>query len=112
MILLFKERPPGRNEVLTARHGGEALLICERRAGPIHLLLTDVVMPQMSGKEFAERLRQIRQDFKVLYMSGYTDNSIQLRGVLEPEIHFLQKPFTPSAIVRKVREVLDRDQGD
>jgi PAS domain S-box-containing protein len=93
--------------VLEARHGEEAFLICEQHEGPIHLLVTDVVMPGMSGRELAERLTTSYPETKVLYMSGHTDNAIVRHGVLEPDIAFLQKPFTPDVLARKVREVLD-----
>ena len=93
--------------LLEARHGGEALLIAERHAGPIHLLLTDVVMPTMNGAELARRLAPLRPEMDVLYVSGYTDEAIVHHGVLEPGMAFLQKPFSPDQIVRKVREVLD-----
>jgi len=92
--------------VLEARHGDEALAICERHSEPIHLMLTDVVMPGMNGRELAERLARLRPETKVLYMSGYTDNAIVLHGVLNGRAVFLQKPFTPDALARKVREVL------
>jgi two-component system, cell cycle sensor histidine kinase and response regulator CckA len=92
--------------VLEARHGVEALMINARYLGSIQLLVTDVVMPQMSGSEVAERLMGERPDLKVLYMSGYTDDAIVHHGT-SAGTAFLQKPFTPDTIVLKVREVLD-----
>jgi two-component system cell cycle sensor histidine kinase/response regulator CckA len=93
--------------VIAARHGAEALDVCQRHAGQIELILTDVVMPQMSGHELLERIRPLRPSLKVLYMSGYTDKAVVRHGMLAGEIAFLQKPFTPDALARKVREVLD-----
>ena len=93
--------------VLEARQGAEALEISNRHAGSIHLLVTDVVMPQMSGSELAQRLATLRPEMKVLYMSGYTDDAIVRHGVLASGIAFLSKPFTPDALALKVREVLD-----
>lgn len=92
--------------VVTAQNAAEALLLCERFSGPIDLLLTDVVMPHMSGTELAKRLAQGRPELKVLYMSGYTDDSIVRHGVLESKMAFLEKPFTPESLARKVREVI------
>lgn len=93
--------------VLEARHGIEALLTGAKYMGPIHLLLTDVVMPQMSGPEVAEKLASVRPEVKVLYMSGYPDHPAFSKGGLDTERSFLQKPFTPTALAQKVREVLD-----
>ena len=95
-------------QVLVARHGIEALLVGTRHMGPIHLLLTDVVMPQMSGPEVAEKLTILRPDAKVLYMSGYPDHPVFKKGEVQLETNFIQKPFTPDALLEKVREVLDR----
>jgi CheY-like chemotaxis protein len=93
--------------VIAAQNAGEALLSCERHPRTIHLLLTDVVMPQMNGRELAERLAKIRPDMKVLYMSGYTDNAIVHHGILDSGIAYVQKPLVPDALARRVREVLD-----
>jgi DNA-binding NtrC family response regulator len=94
--------------VLDTPDGEGALVICEKQKEPLHLILTDVVMPGMSGRQLVERCWQIRQDFKVLYMSGYTDNAIVHHDVLEEGMNYIQKPFTVDNLVRKVREVLDK----
>ena len=93
--------------VIAAENAGAALLICERHVGKIDLLLTDVVMPQMSGPELAKRLATTRPETKLLCMSGYTDDSIVRHGVLQSGVAFIQKPITPALLVRKVREVMD-----
>ena len=95
-------------EVLIARHGIEALLAGAKHLGPIHLLLTDVVMPQMSGPEVAEQLVIARPTMKVMYMSGYPDHPAFSKGGVQEGTIFLQKPFTMDALTQKVREVLDR----
>jgi PAS domain S-box-containing protein len=96
--------------VISAKNGDAALLLSEKLDGRnLHLLLTDVVMPEMSGRELAERLTERIPSLKTLYMSGYTDNAIVHHGVLKPGVCFISKPFTAADLTRKVREVLDRD---
>jgi two-component system cell cycle sensor histidine kinase/response regulator CckA len=95
-------------KVLEASNGSEALLICERHKDSIDLLLTDVVMPGMSGRELANRLACFRQEMKVLYMSGYTGNAIGHHGILEEGIDYIQKPFTVHDLAVTVRKVLDK----
>jgi PAS domain S-box-containing protein len=93
--------------VLTAANGGEALVICGRQQESVGLVLTDVVMPGMNGKELADRLARLYPNLRVLYMSGYTDDAIVHRGVLAPGTHFIGKPFNAADLTRMVREVLD-----
>ena len=92
--------------VLDAQSGGDALLIAEQHHGRIDLLVTDVVMPRISGRELTERLHVIRPGLRTLYMSGYTDDAVIRHGVLEANVAFLQKPFTAQSLARKIREVL------
>jgi two-component system, cell cycle sensor histidine kinase and response regulator CckA len=93
--------------VLKARHGKEAMTICRRHGGPIHLLLTDVIMPQMTGPELAQRVSALRPEMKVLYVSGYTSDALAQRNLMAEGTAFLQKPFTPDTLARQVRAVLD-----
>jgi CheY-like chemotaxis protein len=95
--------------VLEAPSGEAALDLAQRHSGRIHLLLTDVVMPGMSGRALALRLAALRPDMRTIYMSGYTDDAITRHGVLEHGVTYVQKPFSPDALARKVREVLDRE---
>ncbi len=97
--------------VIPARNAGEALLLCEDQAVSIDLLLTDVVMPKMSGPELAARLSATRPGMKIICMSGYTDDSIVRHGVLEAGMTYLQKPVTPTLLATKLREVLDADKS-
>jgi two-component system, cell cycle sensor histidine kinase and response regulator CckA len=93
--------------VIEARSAGDALLLCQRHPDAIHLLLSDVVMPEMSGPELAKQVAAVRPNTKVLFMSGYTDDSVMRHGILNSDLAFLQKPLTPILLTTKVREVLD-----
>ena len=119
-ILVAEDEPAVRNltrrvleahgyAVIVASGAEEALALSRGYGGRIHLLLTDVIMPGMSGPELAERMSAERKDARVLYMSGYTDTAISHHGVLEPGIWYLQKPFSPVGLAEKVREVLDSE---
>jgi len=105
-VLVRKVLEQAGYTVLLAGGGSEALQLAERHTGPIHLLVTDVVMPGMSGRELARQLVTKRAGTKVLFLSGYADDAVARHGVLEPGTAFMQKPFTPSALARRVREVL------
>ena len=119
-ILLVEDEPAVRTlaarvlrsqgyHVLEAADGIEALRIAKEFTGPaIHLLLTDVVMPQMGGRALAQRLRALLPSVKTLFISGYTDEAITHRGEMEPRIYLLQKPFSPATLAQKVREVLNK----
>jgi len=93
--------------VLEAADGPAAITLCGRHAGPISLLVSDVVMPRMGGRELAERLTALRPALRVLFVSGHTDDVVVRQGVLQAEFAFLQKPFSLDALRRKVRAVLD-----
>jgi two-component system, cell cycle sensor histidine kinase and response regulator CckA len=94
--------------VLTAHHAGEALAVCEKYSEPIHLVLTDVIMPQMSGRELADRLARERPNLHVLYMSGYTDDILSDGDAAGVDRQLVRKPFTGELLLRKVRETLDQ----
>jgi len=86
----------------------EAIRLAREDAGPIHVLLTDVVMPEMNGRDLARHLLSIHPEMECLFMSGYTANAIAHHGVLDEGVHFLQKPFAIEVLSAKLREVLDR----
>ena len=122
-VLLVEDAPPVRSlarkslesygyTVLEAADGPAALELSAGHARGIDILVTDVVMPGMSGRELAERLAPARPAMRVLYTSGYTDDAMVRQGVLRAGVAFLQKPFIPETLARKVREVLDREQGE
>jgi PAS domain S-box-containing protein len=94
--------------VLEASRGAEAVRLAEQHQGPIHLLLSDVVMPEMGGRDLAEYLTAARPELKVLFMSGYTEDAVVRHGILKEEVSFLPKPFSPPILAQTVRKILDR----
>ena len=95
-------------KLIEAMNGREALQMAEAYEGEIDLLLTDLVMPQMGGKELAEQLQLLYPQLKIIFVSGYSDDAFTNGGKLEPNLNFMQKPFSPGHLARKVRAVLDR----
>jgi YesN/AraC family two-component response regulator len=93
--------------VLEAKYGEQAIATAREHRGQLDLLVTDVVMPGMSGRQLVERLRPETPALRVLFISGYTDDSVMRNGIVDGGASFLQKPFSPLALSRKVREVLD-----
>ena len=106
-MLVRRFLEPHGYRVIEASNGPGALRISREHAGPIHLMVTDVIMPRMSGRELAFQLAPERPDMRVLYISGHTEDAIIHHGVLEKDITFLQKPFTQEALVSRVRRLLD-----
>lgn len=94
--------------LLEANHGYQALALAQQQTEPIDLLLTDVVMPHMDGRELAERLKELHPRIKVLFISGYTDDEVIRHGLQTAAVEFLPKPFSPVVLAAKVREILDR----
>jgi two-component system, chemotaxis family, CheB/CheR fusion protein len=122
-ILLVEDEPMVRRlsqeileqagyRVLPVANGPEALQVLKSFKDPVHLLLTDVILPQMSGRELADRVAQQRPEARVLFMTGHTEDAIVHHGVLEPGVALLQKPFTPPMLARKVRSVLDTQKPE
>lgn len=97
----------GGYTVLEAEHGNEALRIAEEHKKPIHLLVSDVVMPHLGGQQLAERLLSLHPEMQVLFLSGYTDDAVVRHGILHEKVNFLQKPFSSAVLAQKVRNVLD-----
>ena len=93
-------------KTLEAAHGGSALLICEKSKIPIDLILCDVIMPEMKGPELVQRLLKLQPKMKVLFMSGYTDSSINLQDLLDHKSQYIQKPFTTKVLLQKIRNIL------
>ena len=96
--------------VLSAGTPNDSMRIAAEHAGPIHLILTDIVMPEMNGLDLANKLKRLYPDLKCLFMSGYTDDVIANQGVLEEGVKFIQKPFSVKDLAAKVREALDEDR--
>ena len=98
--------------VIAAASGEKALQRAKDFEGPIHLLLTDVVMPEMSGPELANRLALLRPGVKIIFTSGYADDAIARQGILDPRVAFIQKPYRPKALAKKIRQVLNGSAGE
>jgi two-component system cell cycle sensor histidine kinase/response regulator CckA len=99
------------DRLLVAENGVEALAMLESHGAMLHLLLTDVVMPEMNGKELFRRAREIQEDLRVLYMSGYTDDVVAWHGVLGEGVDFIQKPFSVNALAAKVRDSMAKAES-
>jgi len=99
-------------KVIEKRNGDEALLHCEQYQGPIDIMLTDIVMPKMSGPQLAERVTPLHPEMKIVFMSGYTEDAIGKHGVLDSDLHFIEKPFTAEGLAMKLREALEATESD
>ncbi len=99
-------------QVFEARDGKQAIQLAELYNAPIHLLLTDVIMPQINGRDLAEKIKSLHPETRILFMSGYTDDIISRHGVLEETVNFINKPFTPSVLALKIREILEAKISD
>ena len=109
-LLTRKVLEKGGFRVYSAQDGLDALEVARSIDGPIDLILTDVVMPGMNGRELVRQLAPLRPEMRILYMSGYSEDAIAQHGVLHPGAGFLEKPFTPGVLTRRVREILAIDQ--
>jgi CheY-like chemotaxis protein len=105
--LLCETLEGGGYTVLVSDDGATALKISDQYPGAIHLIVTDVIMPGLTGRQAAETIKSARSEVEILFISGYTNEAIAKHGVLEPGVNFLSKPFTPDDLLRKVRDVLD-----
>ena len=94
---------------MEASHGDDALVLSKEYKEPIHMILTDVVMPGVNGPQLIKQCKEVRQDFSVIYMSGYTDDVIIHHGISKKGINYIQKPFTMDGLAKKVREVLNEN---
>jgi two-component system cell cycle sensor histidine kinase/response regulator CckA len=97
--------------LLTATDGRDALRVAESHSGVIHLVLTDVVMPRMGGPELVAAISRRRPAVRALFMSGYTDHAVVRDGLMEADVAFIQKPYTPDVLTRKIRDILDEPVG-
>ncbi len=105
--LIFESLKIFGYDLIEAENGKKALQVCKKDSEkPIQLLITDVIMPDMGGSELSKKLKKLKPKMKILFISAYTDNTIVQHGILEKGVAFLQKPFSPLALARKVREIL------
>src|SRR6185295_17350373 len=109
---LLRESLQGRGyRVLEAKNGFDALSVAEIYGGRIHVAVTDIVMPMMSGRALAQNLFQARPETPILFMSGYPHDAANPREAVSPDVDFLQKPFEPAKLADKIRELLDKENG-
>jgi DNA-binding NtrC family response regulator len=108
LVLIEEVLKQAGYQLITARDGHDAIAKVQGFAGPIHLLLTDVIMPNLSGKDLSVEIKKGHPETKICFMSGYTDNAIVHHDILDENTNFIQKPFLPNFLLKKVRELLDR----